>query len=165
MPSPFVAADCKYNKPLVQAEPETDYIARKIVKKAKITGYEDEAKTQPIGVMIPTVVIERTPIKELVNSHKDEVGVVNIIKRIAKTGDMSLLEQNKPIYGDLSKLPQSDAEIKAKALELENIYKSLPADMTKGLTISEFVKTFGSKELIDYYKAKNVKEEKADEQQ
>lgn len=123
-----------------------------IVLKGEFTGeYEDEEKTKPVCVMTPTLVKEKTNIKDLVMKHADEVGVVNIIRRIARTGDMSLLNQNNPIDGDLTSLPKSIAEVQATALRAELLYSQLPESMRKEMSLDEFCKTMTDDKIKDYY--------------
>ena len=155
--SPFVVGSYK-KVPLPKRAPTNDYVSKKIVLKTVITGYQDDDKQTPIGVMVPTVVEEKTNIKELINSHANEVGVANVIRRILATGDMSLLEQNKAQYIDTTTLPKSISDVQAKALALESIYANIPAELKKDMTLSEFVKTMTDDRIVEYYKAKAAEE-------
>lgn len=140
---------------------EEYYQSVEIVLKGEFTGeYEDEAKTKPVCLMVPTVVIEKTNIKDLIQKHADEVGVVNIIRRIARTGDLSLLNQNNPIDGDLTALPQSIAEVQATALRAELLYSSLPESMKKDMSLEQFMKVMDDDRITDYYQ-KTFEEYKA----
>lgn len=123
-----------------------------IVLKGQFTGeYEDEEKTKPICVMVPEVVVEKTNIQDLIQKNADQVGVVNIIRRIARTGDLSLLQQNTPIDGDLTELPKSIAEVQATALRAELLYSQLPANMRKEMSLDEFCKTMNDEKIKDYF--------------
>ena len=130
---------------------EKCYVARKIVMKTIITGYEDKECTKPIGSMVPSVVEEKIPIKQLVQSHANEVGVANIIRRILQTGDMSLLNQREAQYVDTTKLPKSIGQVQEKAIALESIYASIPADLKKDMTLEQFVTTMTNEKIKAYY--------------
>lgn len=46
----------------------------------------------------------------LIQSFADEVGVYNILKRYSMTGDMSLLNQRKALYGDFTSFANDDLD-------------------------------------------------------
>lgn len=58
-------------------------------------------------VIIPTVKENRD---EFIQSFKDEVGVYNILKKYSMTGDMSLLNQRKALYGDFTNFDNDDLD-------------------------------------------------------
>lgn len=163
MLNPFVKGDFKVKvfKPSQQVD---YYIDREIVLKTVITGYEDEECTKPIGSMIPEVVENKKDIKILVNSHAEEVGVVNILNRIIKTGDMSLLKAREAQYIDTTELPQSLGEVQAKAIALESIYANIPEDLKKDMSLDQFVKTMTDERIKSYYEGLNKVEEKGGEE-
>lgn len=160
MLNPFVKGDFKVK--VVKPSQKVDYyIDREIVLKTVITGYEDKECTKPIGSMVPVVVENKKDIKILVNSHADEVGVVNILNRIIKTGDMSLLQAREAQYIDTTQLPQSLGEVQAKAIALESIYANIPEDLKKDMSLDQFVKTMTDERVKAYYDGlKNVEEKK-----
>lgn len=60
----------------------------------------------------------------LIQSFADEVGVYNILKRYSMTGDMSLLNQRKAMFGDFSLLDNDDLDpVSALARSTESLEK------------------------------------------
>lgn len=152
MSSPFICSDRK--ETFHHSKPVSVLIDRKIVMKTVITGYEDGDRDKPIGSMIPSVVEEKTSMRDLLDKDKDQCGVVNIIRRISKTGDLSLLKQRVGYEGDFSELPQSIAEVQAKALSAEILYSQLPDDMKKGLSLKEFTSVMDDAAIASYFQSK-----------
>lgn len=141
------------------------YVDRKVVLKAKITGYEDEAQTKPVGVMVPQVVEEKTDIKKLVSADAKNVGVANILARVLRTGDMSLLQARDAQYVDTTKLPSSIADVQAKALALESIYANIPGELKKDMSLETFVKTMTDERLKSYYEGQAKQKEASEKKE
>lgn len=60
----------------------------------------------------------------LIQSFADEVGVYNILKRYSMTGDMSLLNQRKALYGDFTSFANDDLDpVSALARSSESLDK------------------------------------------
>ena len=60
----------------------------------------------------------------LIQSFADEVGVYNILKRYSMTGDMSLLNQRKAMFGDFTLLDNDDLDpVSALARSSESLDK------------------------------------------
>lgn len=60
----------------------------------------------------------------LIQSFADEVGVYNILKRYSMTGDMSLLNQRKALYGDFTSFNNDDLDpVSALARSSESLEK------------------------------------------
>lgn len=97
---------------------------------------------EPVGSLKLKVVNETVDIKEYINSFAGEVGVANVLRKFAKTGDMSLFAQNQVIENvDATKLPEQSAE---------ELFKSLPEDLRKDMTYEQFVKTLTGEQLKAY---------------
>lgn len=62
---------------------------------------------------------------EYVQSFKDETGLANILKLVARTGDTSLLNKKEGQYLDLSSMPTDELDISAN----ENTIKKLTAQL------------------------------------
>lgn len=59
-----------------------------------------------------------------IQSFADEVGVYNILKRYSMTGDMSLLNQRKALYGDFTSFANDDLDpVSALARSSESLDK------------------------------------------
>lgn len=47
-------------------------------------------------------------LQEIINSHANEVGLENILKKIRMTGNLNLLNQKNAIYGDDTLIPKDE---------------------------------------------------------
>lgn len=71
--------------------------------------------------IVKTIIEDRDA---LIQSFADEVGVYNILKRYSMTGDMSLLNQRKALYGDFTSLDNDDLDpVSALARSNESLEK------------------------------------------
>ena len=129
--SPFVRPDDREEFPGVGAG-ETDYIDRQILLEFVQTGTDENGKA--IGSIKPVVKETKTNINDVIQSHAEEVGVVNLIALYARTGNEALFAQKTPLpAGDYSVMPDKSPE---------EIYETLPSELTKGLSYEEFMKSF-----------------------
>lgn len=71
-------------------------------------------------------------IYELIQSHRDEVDLKLLLQRCAARGDYSLIEQRKPVYGDLVGLPRDLTDAQNRILLTRKKYDAL-SDDTKSL--------------------------------
>lgn len=96
------------------------------------------------------VIEHETDIKEFVNSFKDEVGVRNILKKVAKTGDPTLLQQGEAMYADLSAIPELPQDkLKAGAKVAEEFSKIDPA-LRGNQSVDGFIKNLSQEQLDKY---------------
>lgn len=132
---------------------ETYYIDRKVYLKFVETGRDDKGKA--IGSVMPVVHEEKIDIDELVNSHKNEVGVKNLIRMFSRTGDLSLFNQRTALpEGDYSNLPDKS---------VEEIFKDIPKELRGDLSVEQFLRSMTTdqfKKFAETLKAQSVKEEK-----
>ena len=110
------------------------YYEREIILEFVQTGLDENGKA--IGSIQPVVYETSKDIAELINSSFKKVGLKNIIARFDATGDASLFSA-RPVLpsGDYSTIPEKSAQ---------EIYDSLPPELTQGMTLDEFVKNFNS---------------------
>lgn len=81
---------------------------------------------------VPKVITTKTDIDKLINSHKNEVGLKNLIRIFSRTGDASLFNQKKPLPdGDYTSLG-----------DVEALFSSLPEDLKAGKNLKEFMDSF-----------------------
>ena len=148
--SPFVRPDDREEFPGVPAG-ETKYIDRQILLEFVQTGTDENGKA--IGSVRPVVHETYQDINELIQSHADEVGVINMIKLYARTGNEQLFNQNAALpAGDYSVVPEESAA---------EIYAKLPEELTNGLSMEEFFKQFGPEIWNSFIQAmQNKTEEK-----
>lgn len=75
---------------------DNDIVEYAEVEKVKMVGKKDT----DFIIVTEVVEISRTPRRELINSYRDDVGILNILQKMALSGDQSLLNQTKRIgYG------------------------------------------------------------------
>lgn len=113
-------------------------------------------------------IIEEVDINKHIHSFKDEVGVRNIMKRIALTGDASLLEQAQVGVGDLSTIPDLPQEKIAAYKSVEEAYLKIDPALRGSMTMEDFIKGLSEEKIKSYIDAKfassmNTKKEEAKE--
>lgn len=137
---------------------ETDYIDRKVYLEYVETGRDEKGKS--IGSVQPVVRETKTNIQKLINSHRNEVGVKNLIALFARTGDSSLFNQRQAINAgsellDLTKIPTESAE---------EIYQKIPEELRGNKDIVAFLSTLSKEQFAAYVQtlkaASSKKEEK-----
>lgn len=150
--SPFVRPDDREEFPGVPAG-EKNYIDRQIILEFVQTGTDEKGKA--IGSVKPVVHETLQNIDELINSHADEVGVINMIKLYARTGNEQLFNQKTALpAGDYSTIPEESAA---------EIYANLPEELKNGLSMEEFFKQFGPQIWNSFLESLNKPVEKKDE--
>lgn len=112
-------------------------------------------------VITKKVVVEKTPIQEVVDADKDNVGVYSILAQFAKTGDDSLLPYEKEGHNvDLVGAPESLMEMKEKGVAAEKMFASLPKGLRGDLDMNAFVSSFTNEQFDAFIKALVARKEK-----
>ena len=157
--SPFIG---RLNNVKGQKDFATHYITTKVKKVVKpIAENSDE-------FVVKTVLIEeKTNIKELINSQASEVGVYNILDRVAKTGDTTIIDELKAPTGeqilDVSNMPLDMASAQNYAKQLLNVYNALPESIRAGRSFAQFCESYTQAEYDSWVasqKPVETKEEK-----
>lgn len=109
-------------------------------------------------VYVPTKVREYS-IEAMINSYADDVGIQNILKKVALTGDKSYLNQTgrvpltdgglEPIQ-DYTNVPKSKTEAFNAVAAGVAAFDNLPSDIKQKMSFSQLAETFGQKEFDDY---------------
>lgn len=108
--------------------------------------------------IVKEVLVEETPIQEVVDADADSVGVYNIIKQVMRTGDSSLLPVDKGNpFVDAVGAPETLMELKALGQQAEDKFNALPQDLTKGIDMKSFVESFTQEQLDAFVKAVSEK--------
>lgn len=107
-------------------------------------GLSYDEKTREM-VLIET---DKTDLQAYIDSFAEETGVYNILKRFAKTGDVSLLNAKEGFYGDISKLPTDQLNPQKMLKEASKSAKVLSEKLGVQLT-AEKLATMSSEELSD----------------
>lgn len=100
------------------------------------------------------VVVDEVDTDKLTKSFAGQTGLEAVLKRVAITGDTSLLGgasyDSEEIF-DATKVPSTLGEVKAAADKLSE-YDKLPDDLKKGRTVEEFIAQFTQADLDAYLK-------------
>lgn len=112
-------------------------------------------------VVYKPVVKGKTNIDDMIKSYADDVGIQNILKKIAISGDTSLLNQTgrKPLgtggleeVQDYSHVPTSKTEAFNQVVAGVNAFDELPADLKGKLSMAQFAQLVGQEEFDNYIK-------------
>lgn len=102
-----------------------------------------------------TVILDsRVNRSDVINEHSDEVGILNIIRKVRETGDKSLLNQRVPSFDNKT---TEDIEDKLNAaIEAKNNYANLDPELTGGKSFEKFTENVMSEEDFNAYVDKKV---------
>lgn len=121
---------------------------------------DEEGNVRPVTKQIVTGKKNR---KEYIESFSDEVGLENIVKKIASGAiaedKYSIMTSNKP--GQVTDLRGFDglnnmADIEALARNAQATFAAMDPALKKNMSFKEFVSKFNNQDLIDYVKAKTA---------
>lgn len=101
------------------------------------------------------VVVDEVDTDKLTKSFAGQTGLAAVLKRVAITGDTSLLggaSYDSDEIFDATKIPSSIGEVKAAADKLSE-YDQLPDAIKKGRSVDEFIAQFSQTELDAYIKS------------
>lgn len=142
MASPFLKSEVKT---IFQKEFDKYYIDYEIKQVVKKVGDGDE------DFVIENKIIEhKRDIAQEINAQADQVGVYNLMKRVALTGDDSLLPpplEKTGVTSDYTGVPDNllDADLMAKERIAQ--FNALPDELKKGRNFEEFMTTFTQDEF------------------
>ena len=112
---------------LIKAESETDFLVEETVVESS-----------------------RVNRKDYIESFRDDVGIANIIKKVAMTGDLSLFNQRqrdvlphdesgKEIVQDLRPLQEGEETLAAMGDRMRTVFAAMPKELTKGMSLEDFL--------------------------
>lgn len=107
-------------------------------------GLTYDEKTREM-VLKPT---DKTDLQAYIDSFAEETGVYNILKKFAKTGDVSLLNAREGYYADISQIPVDQLNPQKMVSEASKSAKVLSDKLGVQLT-AEKLATMSSEELSD----------------
>lgn len=157
------------NSPFVVTEKK---VASGSFDKEYVSFYEKESiadgfdKEHPDEFLIEKKVVEfeRIPIKEEINSHRNKVGLKNLLKGIVSSRQMDeLVKRTQAVGGffDATKLPDSHLEMEKLAGSIDKVWNSIPSELKGDLSKEEFIKTLSSEKIKNYILGQVAKEEAA----
>lgn len=139
---------------------EKNYANCVIAKKVNSLSKDDDSVFDVVETIEITDIVDR---QDYINQYKDDVGILNILKKVARTGDMSLLNQCKAGIGvDLTDMPEDFLQAKALYDEALSAYDQLPDSIKNGMTAQEFAEITAEKldgNIKSYVESLKQKEE------
>lgn len=146
--------------------PEEDivhYIRKQKLTKAAI---DEKGNVDPDDFLVEEVIVEdeRVNRDDYINSFREDVGIANILKKVALSGDVSLLNQvQRPILTpdengfepiqDATILQEGETKIAQVGEEMRATYSALPDELKKGRSIEKFLGEVDQKEIEAFAKA------------
>lgn len=130
---------------------ETEYVS--YYEKELIADGFDKDRPDEFLIEKKVVEFERIPISEEINSHRNKVGLKNLLKGIVSSRQMDdLIRRTQAVGGffDATKLPDSHLEMEKLAGSVEKIWNSIPSELKGDLTKEEFIKTLSTEKLKSY---------------
>lgn len=116
---------------------EKDYAQCTIVQRVNHLSKDDDTAFDVIQDINITDIVDR---QDYINSFADDVGILNILKKVVRSGDTALLKQCEPGYIDMTNMPGDFLEAKAMYDSAMNAYEQLPEEIKQGMTAQEFAK-------------------------
>lgn len=134
--SPF----CATCEKVAKGNFDTEYISYIEVQKVK-DGFNPD---RPHEFIIESEFVEdqRIPIEDELNSHRNRVGLKNMLKGIVSSRQMSdLIEKTKSngLFVDGTQIPSSDLKMEKLVGNINKIWDSIPADLKGDLSKEEFM--------------------------
>lgn len=101
-----------------------------------------------------SVVVNEYDTEELTKSFAGQTGLEAVMKRVAITGDVSLLGSaltptETPIV-DATIVPNSIGEVKALADKVDALAGSIPAELLKGRSVEDFLRDITAEQVKEY---------------
>lgn len=115
------------------------------------TTYKKVGEGEEDFVPVKKKVIHKEDVNALINSQAKDVGVYNLIERVIKTGDPTLIkaarvDENSQLL-DITRAPQDLAEGLSIKQKQEAAFASLPESLKKGRTLQQFVEGITAEEF------------------
>lgn len=145
-----------YNRLNPPKEVYSKSLPTKIVTFRRVQDVKVLDKDNDVFEIVEKSVIENeVDTAKLTKSYQGKTGLEAVIKRVAITGDFTLLEDNSPYpsFMDATKIPTTLGEVKQTAAKLQG-FDSLPAELVKGRSAEEFLASVTMAEIEAYAKAK-----------
>ena len=158
-----MSEDKKLDKKPDWSDPtDDDIVEHLIIKKGVPVGTDGE-----VSVVEDYIESKRYNRQEFINSFRDDVGILNILKKVnAGLINPATLacsfDTNKPI-DDYSKIPTDIGDALDLVDKAHKLYAQLPNDLKQGLDFNTFCKTFDQAKFDAYIKTKEATEVKTNE--
>lgn len=142
-----------------------DYIVEHLIIKKGVPIGEDNEEVSVVEEYIETKKYKR---QEYINSFRDEVGIVNMLKKVnagllnpgVLAANFDLHDENNVI--DISNVPEDIGDAMSMVDNAHKLYSSLPIELTKNMSFNDFCQKFDQKAFDRYIESKTTKEEVKD---
>lgn len=136
---------------------DDDIVEHLIIKKGVPIGDDGE-----VTVVEEYVETRRYNRQAFINSFREEVGIVNLLKKVnAGLLNPGVLAANFDMTGekilDISNVPTDVGDALALVDQAHVLYAQMPADLKAGMDFNTFCKTFDQKKFNAYIESKKVK--------
>lgn len=129
---------------------KVDYAKCTIVQRVnRLSKSDDTAFDVITDIQINDIV----PLQDYINQFAEDVGILNVLKKVVKTGDVGLINQCEPGYFDLTNMPEDFLEARKMYDAAMSAYDKLPDDLKNGLSAEQFANLTSDnlqKSLDDY---------------
>lgn len=140
-------------------------LTTELVDKAEIVN----SKTGEYVIKQDVKITSSIDTQEYIQSFADDVGIENILKKFDLVKDPELLNQvtrptvpiaedGKEVVQDYTGLPANEEEALKLAVQARDEFNSLPEDLVKGRSFSEFAESCTKEELLAYIQGTQKKE-------
>lgn len=151
-------------------KPEEDIVhyvrAEKLVK----VNVDEKGNVDENDFLVEECVVEseRVNRSDYINSFREDVGIANILKKVALSGDVTLFNQiqrtplpiqddGKEMIQDITPLQDGEEAVAKMGDDMRKTFKALPQDLVGGRSLAEFLENVSQAE-IDAFVAKYIKD-------
>lgn len=147
--------------------PEKDIVKYERKDKLVKADSEDDFVVEEVAVEV-----ERVNRQEYIDSFREDVGIANILKKVALSGDASLLNQvkrqplpiaddGKEVIQDITPLQAGEDAVAKMGDNMRKTFADLPDELKAGRSLEQFCETC-SKAEIDAFVASYIEKKKGD---
>lgn len=155
-----------------QYKAEKDIVTYMRQNKLVKTKTDAKGNVDPDDYEIEEVAVEteRVNRQDYINSFREDVGIANILKKVALSGDATLLNQvkrnplpvmadGKEMVQDITPLQDGEEAVGAMGDNMLKTYAALPDDLKAGRTLEQFLTSVSQAEIDAYVAAQVAKKQ------
>ena len=134
------------------AEEEKDIVSYVRTNKLRKASIDEKGNLDEDDFLVEEVVVEKERVNrdDYINSFREDVGIANILKKVALSGDVSLLNQVKRVpqplcddgkeaIVDITPLQEGEEKVAAMGDNMRKTYSALPEQLKAGRTLEQFL--------------------------
>lgn len=141
---------------MTRKAPEKTFTERELIKygiQEEVADGFDSKRPADFLINRKTVVVERIPIDEYVESFASKVGLNNELKGIVTKSQMDdyiAAHSAQPGFVDLTELPDTALEMEKLAKRVDDIWESIPTELKGSLSKEQFLAQLTEEKLQEY---------------